>query len=184
MRCFIAVDIPESVKRKIETNFSSVRKRAPDLKWVETKNIHITLKFLGEVNERKLPQIEDALRKIAASTPPFQIQIGSPGSFNAGGGIRVLWLGIQSGQDSLAHLAAKIEDAMHKVGFKRERREFKAHLTLARSRKHGPKIRFSQLGIPESKYPPFTVSEIILYKSTLTPQGPIYEKLKKFALKG
>ncbi len=183
MRTFIAVDLPESHKKRIASSIKPAKIKYPDLKWVEPINLHITLKFLGEIEEKRLPEVERAVREVASNHRPFELQIGAPGSFDSGGAIRVLWLGIDRGADALSSIANEIDIALSKIGFKREKRLFQAHLTIARTRRYGPKVRFSQLGLKNEPLPPFTIREIVIYKSTLTPSGPIYEKLKIVGLR-
>ncbi len=183
MRTFIAIDIPRSVKKKIEANTRKARSNFPELKWVEPHNLHITLKFLGEVQERRISEIEAGLKEVASKFSPFELQIGPPDSFDAGGAVRVLWLSIEKGGDLLTELANEVENQLARMGFPREKRPFQAHLTIARSRRSGPKVRFSMLNLPRESFPPFTVREIIIYKSTLTPSGPIYEKIKVIGLR-
>ncbi len=183
MRTFIAVDLPLSHKKKIELNTRNARSQFPQLKWVEPHNLHITLKFLGEIKERQLGDVEKAVRQVASKFSPFELQIGHADSFDAGGSIRVLWLAVVKGAETLTNMAREIDRELVKFGFQREKRPFQAHLTIARSRKYGPRIRFSQLGLTRESLPPFTVREIVIYKSTLTPNGPIYEQLRTVGLK-
>ncbi len=183
MRTFIAIDIPRSLKQKIEANTRKARANFPELKWVEPHNLHITLKFLGEVKEKRLSDVEAAVKTAASLFSPFEIRIGAPDSFDSGGSIRVLWLAVEQGAEPLTELAQTIDRELTKRGFPREKRPFQAHLTIARTRKTGPRVRFSQLGLPRESLPPFTVREVVIYKSTLTPSGPIYEKIKVIGLR-
>ena len=160
---------------------SRMRESAPFLKWVKAENLHFTVKFLGEVNESQLPAIRNALRALSLDFKPFTVRMGSLGKFGSPKDLRVLWVGLEEGRESLAETAIRVEKAMEELEFPREDRPFRSHLTLARSR---PRSRgsasmesFQGIEIPSVS---FTTDALVLFRSQLTPAGPIYTELESF----
>ena len=173
LRCFVAVDLPEEIKLKIP---EVQQKIAMDgLKMVEPELVHITLKFLGEVPERRIDQITDALARIRFT--PFQARIRGVGAF-PGRTIRVIWLGATG---SFEELAAAVESALEPFGFEQDKR-FSAHATLARVKDPSLSRLLSERisGMSDLDLGEFTVERFVLKKSTLTPRGPIYEDIAEF----
>ncbi len=184
MRCFIALEFPEEIKEKIYRKLRHEIDSKPELKWVEQENLHLTLKFLGEISEEKAREVAKILEKQFKGKKKIAVRLGNVGSFPDRGTIRVLWIGIEEGEDEIKEFARIVEDSMKKLGFPKEKRNFVPHLTIARSRKNTRK-RFSQRDFNiDLKIPRFFIKEIVLYKSTLTPRGPIYEKLSVVRLDG
>ncbi len=184
MRCFIALEFPDEIKEKIYRGIRHEISSKPELKWVSRENLHLTLKFLGEISEEKAKQVAKALERDFKGKKKIQVRLGKVGSFADRGTIRVLWIGIDEGEDEIKEFAEIVEKSMKKLGFPREKREFVPHLTIARSRKRSSKkFRPSDFDI-DLKIPRFFIKEIVLYKSTLTPEGPIYEKLNVIRLDG
>ncbi len=184
MRCFIALEFPPEIKSSIYKSLKREIKDKPELKWVSEENLHITLKFLGEVPDKKVPAIADQLEKIFKGDRKFKIKLGGVQAFLDRGEVRVLWIGVEKGEDDIKKCANELERSLSKMGFKKEKREFVPHLTIARARKHSRK-RFKPDDFDiELNLPDFYVDEIVLFKSTLTPSGPIYEKVKVVKLNG
>lgn len=182
MRCFVAVDLPPETKRKLGRLIQELRKHFGDLKWVEPENLHITLKFLGEVPEAKLQAVERTLTETVRGFGPFTLRLGELGYFGSERDLRVLWLAVEEGVDPLKELAERVEAAMERIGFAREKRAFQAHLTLARARR-GRRTPFRPRTVPsELQRQKIPVREVILFQSILRPEGPIYRKLRAFSL--
>jgi len=181
MRLFFGVDLPASLKEKIHRFLSPQRKKFNSLKWVEKENLHITIKFLGEVKEERLSKISEQITNAFKGLRNFELTLGDFGSFPEKGGLRVLWIGVDSGAEEMKKIHKILEKALSKLGFENEKREFVPHLTLARSRKNS-KLDFRELGLKKLQLPPFTVKEIVLFESILKPEGPIYKKIKIFNL--
>ncbi len=186
MRLFIAVPIEEQIIKNIE-NF---QKRFKDynfkgIKWVKPEQIHITLKFLGEVKENKTEQIINKLDRINFSDIILNIQnIGGFPNLNKA---KVIWAGVfeQNKNSALPVLANKVDNAMNELGFEKEKRKFKSHITVARI-KQKPDKKFIDLltqNGTEKDFGSFTLNQIVLYKSTLLPSGAKYEVLKKIFAK-
>jgi len=185
MRIFVAVTIPQSVKRALWKIVEPKRKEFPFLKWVEPENWHITLKFLGETEEELVEKVKKSLKNVVKPLSPFQVKFSSFGSFPSKGNIKVLWLGLGKGDEEMTSLAKKVEDEINSLGFPKEVRAFTPHLTLARARrKERRQLSLEELGIKEARLTPFLVKEVVLMESKLRPEGPIYNKLEVFKLMG
>jgi len=155
------------------------------ISWVKPKNLHLTLKFLDEVPLSSIPQVSSAVQEAAAACEPFELELCTAGAFPNAGRPRTLWLGTGQGSESLANLHSALESALKSIGFPKEHRRFAAHLTIGRVRGPGPGL--SELG-PLIKQNAgfsagrFAVTELVVFSSHLTPQGPIYEALSRAVL--
>jgi 2'-5' RNA ligase len=175
LRCFIAINIPDSVKSEIGGVIDAMKKCGGDIKWVTASNIHITLKFLGNTPETALPEIQDSLRSAVSSYMPFYITIYGTGVFPNRKYPRVIWAGIEDSQ-TMKSLKKDIEDAMTAHGYQKEDRDFTPHLTLGRVRSQkGVIATLLELDIFKSKdFGKAEVTMVKLMKSELKPQGPEY----------
>ncbi len=179
MRTFIAVEIPEKQKKIIWEFISEQKKKNLPIKWVEFENLHITLKFLGEIEEKKLNKILPVLSTISGRTKSFNLCLENFGCFPGIRNPRVLWVGVSQGGDEMIKLATEIEDDLNKIGFKKEGKKFHPHLTIGRIK---TPCRLDDIINQSIKTDVFDVKEFILFKSTLLPSGPVYEKINKFSL--
>lgn len=185
MRCFIAVDIPEMVKKEVMRATERARKSHRDLKWVEEENLHITLKFLGEVEREKIEKVKRVLDMITRAEAPFNLTTSEFGTFPKRGALRVFWLGIEGDLDEIKKLQERIEKELLKIGFDREDREFTPHLTLARAKRYSrERVTLDDLDLNEVKGKSFRINEVVLYESILRPEGPLYKKISVFKLRG
>lgn len=185
VRSFICVEIdnPEVITH-IDEVISEIR-QYEGVRVVKSSQLHLTLKFLGEVPEERIEPIKQAINQI--HIPSFQLKLKGMGCFPNLNYIRVVWIGITDGRDSLITLAQRIDKKMASLGFPKEKRAFSPHLTLARikalrnTEKNllSNKIRDSK----ESNIGVQLIDSFILKKSTLTPKGPIYENLLVVPLK-
>ena len=184
MRCFIALEFPPEIKSRIYASLKREMREKPELKWVSEENLHLTLKFLGEIPENQAMKLADELERRFKGEKKIPVKLGGIGSFLDRGSVRVLWIGIDRGTDEIKKMAEKVENLTSNFGFPREKRPFVPHLTIARARKH-PKKKFVPRDFKiDLDLPEFYIRELTLFKSTLTPQGPIYEKLKVVKLDG
>jgi 2'-5' RNA ligase len=158
-----------------------VRPYAPEARWARVEGLHVTLKFLGEVNESKLPEIKAALSILNAS--PFDVGFQSVGFFPNARSARVFWIGVQP-DEALPQLAAAIDHTLEEQGFAREQRPYSPHLTLARAGAPGSLRGLAPL--LEHEGPPqfgtMTAREFFLFQSHLGKGGSRYTKLEKFSL--
>lgn len=176
MRLFIAIDIPDNIKEYITKIQGKIETTSNKIRFVDKNNIHLTLKFLGEVEPYKTEEIKAILKKI--SFKPFYVCMDKIGVFPSESYIRVIWVSLKPENDIL-ELQKNIDDNLKKL-FKKEK-DFKAHLTLARVKFIDDKNNFigklKKINIEEKR---FGVENFKLVKSTLTREGPVYEDLEVY----
>jgi len=184
MRTFIALDLTEETKQELTRLQSGLKKSQADVKWVNPQNIHLTLKFLGEISEQQVNQVKEVLDRISSQFKPYEITLSGIGAFPKVENPRVIWVGIESGKNETKKIAEILSVELEKAGFQKEDREFKSHLTVGRVRspknKDNLKTAIQSISFsPQAKIP---IDYITLYQSTLTPQGPIYIPLHKTSI--
>ena len=177
MRTFIAVEIPKDIQKKIGGYVSSINGNFRHVRWVSPQNLHFTIKFLGEVKSSNLDELKDCVAKTASETCQFWLNLNNTGFFPSKKNPRVIWIGADSGADNMLMMFQSLENHLEKVGFDREVRAFSPHLTIGRVRKD-KKIAAPE-SLPEFGQESFLVSSLALIKSTLTPNGPVYEIIHK-----
>jgi len=188
MRTFIAIELPKEIRDSLANLQDKLKSTGADVKWVEPDNIHLTLKFLGEIDDQKLDKITSILENIAKDKNSFHIFISSIGAFPRISSPRVIWVGIDMGEKETKGIVKALEEKIEKIGIPKEDRPFSSHITIGRTRSalnlqklaEGLKTLENDLKI---KVAEFDVTKITLFKSTLTPKGPIYEVLKETNLK-
>ena len=178
IRTFIAIPLSKPNQDSLSAITASFKKLDPDIKWVKPNNIHITLRFLGELKTNRFRDVLRAFPDVLPATPGFQISIHHLGAFPRIQRPRVIWAGITNGANHLSRMAEKIETALCRLGFPKADKPFSPHITLGRVRSP----RNLQQWIPLLESYTWTsafiqdVQEVILYRSTLTPQGPTYDR--------
>jgi len=185
IRTFIAVPVGEEVERTVENVESVLMRTGADVKWVRPGNVHITLKFLGGVDAGRLGGISEALGRALDGAPGFDVVVSGLGTFPSNPArARVVYMGLSEGAGELADLARRVEDAMAEVGFERERRPFKSHLTIGRVRKGAGRLGDLAAAVAEAEYKPLklAVDRVNLVKSVLTRSGAEYTILETFGL--
>ncbi len=183
MRTFIAIELPQEIKDKLSKLQALLKKTGADVKWVEPKNIHLTLKFLGEIDEAKSTEITGIIEETAKDSKKFQVDLSSLGAFPKIEFPRVIWVAINKGDKEIKILAEKLEEKIEKLGIPREERTFSSHITIGRLKCPVNKDKLvktlREIGnYFESGNTEFDVSKITLLKSTLSSGGPTYEPLK------
>ncbi len=184
MRCFVAINLPEDIKSRLQ----SVQERlSPLVTWkpVERENLHVTLKFLGEVDDHKLNRIEETLMEVSSAQEPFVMELKGAGAFPNLNYIRVLWIGIDKGSNEIRQLMARIDSKLAGLGFSKER-EYVPHVTIGRVKAIMRRGELAQAirSLQELSFGSAEVKSIALMKSTLTSKGPIYNILKELPLGG
>ncbi len=177
VRSFVAVDLPESFIPGISELQEGLGMEG--VKLVEPSLVHVTLKFLGEIPEKTVARVGEALR--AVDCPRFEAQVKGVGVFPSPRRIRVVWLGVEGREFQRLH--REVERVLTPFNFKKDNRGFQAHATLARVKYPNPKLAVKIKGLEGVNLGSFQVENFHLKKSTLTPQGPIYENLKTIPLK-
>lgn len=181
IRTFIAIELDEPARQKIAELISRLKTSQSDVKWITENQMHLTLKFLGNVDENKIPEISEALKSIADKFSSFDIHLSGIGVFPNLNRPRVIWLGIDKGADEVKKLNNLIETYLEKLEFAREKREFKPHLTLGRVRSFKNIYTLTKL-MKEMNFDSgkdIEIKEVILFQSTLAPKGAIYNYLYK-----
>jgi 2'-5' RNA ligase len=179
LRLFVAIDIPEEVRRLVEQSLGPIRERYPKGRWVPTRNQHVTLKFLGTTWPRLLEPVRQAVGEVAAAHPSFQTRVAELGAFPSARRARVLWVALEDPAGRLAKIAASLDEALAK-DFPPEKRAFTPHLTVARFE---PPVRLEdEIGELAAESRPFTIDWLVLYRSHLRRPAPVYEPLATFPL--
>jgi RNA 2',3'-cyclic 3'-phosphodiesterase len=176
IRAFVALSLPADIIDHASDLQSALKARGLKLRWVKPRNVHLTLKFLGDIPVAVVSDIGLALQRASRGTPPLSLTVQGMGVFPGIRRAKVLWVGLGGQIEALQFLYSRIEDELADLGFAREKRGFKAHLTLARMK--GPVAprdllaAVEQVGNYEPR--PLRARHLILYKSDLRPQGAVY----------
>lgn len=183
VRSFIAIELPEDIRKRIAEAVSEAAKHGGAIKWVEAHNLHLTLKFLGNVREEIITQVSAMLDTIAKQFPPFEFDVISVGGFPNLNRPKVLWVGATATEE-LLRLQECIESEMSKLGVPREERPFHPHITIGRVKSpHGLTRTLEVLKRFEGKHFGCVVANCItLMRSDLTPSGPIYTPISRHRL--
>ena len=179
LRTFIAVDLTGEILKELIRLQSELKKSLKGrISWVEPENIHLTLRFLGQINDEQLNQIKKIVQEIAEKIKKFNIDLGVIGAFPDVSNPRIVWVGINFGFNHLNEINAELEDKLETINFAVGEKYFHPHLTIARIKsldgenilpKITRKIRPKQLAE--------TVDKLIIFQSELTPQGAKYTEL-------
>lgn len=183
MRIFIGIKLNQPVHDQLEHFLKPFKKISTPIQWVKQENIHLTLKFIGEVSEPKVQQISDALAHLEKFEQPLNIQLTGCGKFGRNDDLNIFWIGLAA-NPALLKLYSNIEEALAKLSIPRETRPFTPHLTVGRNKKM---FNFKALlkHIEELANVPiatFSTGHFQLFKSDLRPTGPIYTILKEIPI--
>ncbi|HCO93360.1 MAG TPA: RNA 2',3'-cyclic phosphodiesterase [Phycisphaerales bacterium] len=187
MRCFIAIDIGEQIRKALGNLQNELRGKVDikksDVKWVNPGNIHLTLKFLGEIKDEQVVDVCNIARDVASRHKGFELDIQSVGYFG-GRSARILWVGAGQNCDNLLQLQEDLDRQLDSAGWSREARKFSGHLTLCRIRNTKAGIKLARITEEYKDYKLGTipVDSLSVYESRLTPQGPIYTVLGNYQL--
>lgn len=184
VRTFVAIELPENIRtdlRKLQHDFTSCRF---GIRWVKPRNMHLTVKFLGYVDPVHVEDVGNVLAEIVGQTPMFELLPRGMGVFPNIRQPRILWTGIAGQVDALGYLHRSVENALDPLGFTAEKRFFTGHLTLGRIKKRiEPKRLADALRIHQGfASDPFAVERLVLFKSDLKQNGPVYTKLREMRL--
>jgi 2'-5' RNA ligase len=183
IRSFIAIDLPDTLNASLERASIQLQELLKGLpvRWVPVKNIHLTLKFLGDVSENNIPMIESIIRGEAAQHRIFEISVGGFGVFPNAARPRVLWTGVEA-PDELFNLQRRLDVESARLGYAPDQREFSPHLTFGRiSRNASPKqvrqaselLRTYKIGFLGAA----RIESVTLFRSDLGPNGAVYSKI-------
>ena len=174
---FVAVPLPEPARAEIEALVATVRAKADpnvrDVRWVRLDGLHLTLRFIGPVDESAIAGLGAAVDAAAAGTTSFEIAVLGAGAFPSTARPRTIWLGVDDGADELAATAARVEDVLAAAGVERSERPFRAHLTLARADgiRAGSDVARRLIDAAAGRRITFAASELILFE-TIAGGGP------------
>jgi RNA 2',3'-cyclic 3'-phosphodiesterase len=184
-RVFCAIEIPEKIRQSISQHAQQLHEALPDVQasWTKPDNIHLTLKFFGNISQRQVLKASEAAARAVDGLKSFTIHVEGAGAFPSRGPARVLWIGIKDLTGKLIQLEQKFESECEREGFHKEGRAFHPHLTVARLR--GPRgaralaDKHHELGFESSEV---TVSSLILFRSELSSKGSTYTRISKHRL--
>lgn len=183
MRTFIAIPLPDECRTMLDRMQRELRSCGADVRWAAIPSVHLTLKFLGEVNPEIIPKLADALESAAASQRSFALRLHGLGCFPNQKNPRVIWCGIEGDIENLSRLQQFVETASSGLGFAREDREFHPHLTLGRVKgKRNLQALLDCIKMGSHLESGFAPDHFTIYQSTLKPQGAVYTVLKTIAL--
>jgi len=185
LRLFFAVELPEEVRTRAAEHAARLRRDFPEVKagWERPEKMHVTLKFLGDVDASRVPSLTAAAGRSTAGLSSFALSTEGTGAFPPHGSPRVLWLGLRDEAGALALLQRRLEEECYAEGFAREPRPFKPHLTLARIRTPQGARELADAH-RQTPFGPvtFEISELILIRSQLGPGGSRYTPLSHHRL--
>jgi 2'-5' RNA ligase len=185
LRTFIAVDLGQAIRDRAVALQETLARAGTEVKWVEPENLHVTLLFLGEVNEREVPSVCGAVAECGASQPAFPMTIERAGCFPNARRPRILWIGVGQGTQELCALHDALEPPLLALGcYRREERPYTPHITLGRVKSDRPT---DKLAVALNKHAGWKggetlVREVLVMSSELTPKGPVYTVLSRAKL--
>ncbi len=181
LRLFVAVDADKIIRSKADAARKALDGSLSSVRWVGTEKIHLTLRFLGDVGAERVDWLASALRSGLEGSRSFQAETSSFGTFPDSRKARVIWLGIKESEECLA-LQKKTNAALLEVGILAERRSFRPHFTIARLKRpcSVPLDKVEHLTRTAHR---LTIDSVMLYSSTLRPEGPVYERLARISLR-
>lgn len=186
IRTFISVPLAANIRSGAVRLIGRIRSPEDGVKWVPTDHFHLTLKFLGDVDNTQLPEICDAIRQVCENVPPFELRFGGTGAFPNLDRPRTLWVGIDDPTQSLRTLVNRLENDLAELGFKPEPRDYRPHLTLGRtrsgSRKANPEVVERLVAERSIRLGEMQVDTVELMASFLEKRGPSYQVMDTIEL--
>jgi RNA 2',3'-cyclic 3'-phosphodiesterase len=184
-RIFCAVELPDSVRAELKDHIQRLREAVPDVaaSWTRVENIHLTLKFFGNVNVNRIPRISNAVTRTVNRFPSFSIGIGKTGVFPNPRRAQVLWIGVNDPSGKLSELQKQLENECAKEKFEKENRAYRPHLTIARLRKpEGARLLANAHLNMDFEPAEITLNELIVFRSELSSKGSKYTAISKHKL--
>jgi 2'-5' RNA ligase len=187
LRLFVALEPPGAVRRRVESVAAEIRRlagrAADEVKWVRGENLHLTLQFLGNVPEARLPDLAAALGEAARASRPLHLEVRGAGGFPNARRPRVVWAGLEGDLGPLADLVRDLGQRLAPLGFPPEDRPWSPHLTLGRARGGGAAGLAGALSaVREAEGGGWRASELLLFRSQLSPDGPRYDVIQRIYL--
>ncbi len=186
MRCFLAIELPTDVRDQIAALQEELRATVRSVRWTRPEQIHLTLKFLGDVPDAEVAGVCAAVGETAKACPPFELEIGGAGCFPGGGPVRVVWAGIARPAAELAACQQGCEARLAELGFKPEGRPYTPHLTIGRLNDFRDSARVRSEVEAQAAFHAgrLTVTELTLFESVLRPTGAEHHVISRARLGG
>lgn len=184
-RLFIAIGFEDNLRKQLAGLQAELKQAQADVRWVASENIHLTLRFIGEVSEEAVPSIKDILKKTIENYRAFEIELKGVGAFPSVNNPRVIWIGCQDPTGQLFRIYQDIERSLIKLGLPGDDHKFSPHITLGRTKSTKNRDKLIKLIKLKQDYKVGRqkVKEITLFQSQLQPTGPIYTVLEQVTLK-
>ena len=184
IRTFIAIEIPGNIISKIRELQEGIKVYGLKIRWVRSENIHLTLKFLGDVEAVKVGEIAEAISKTVKGYTPISLKAKGIGVFPGIKRPRVLWVGLTGQLEALVRLQKTLDENLKLLGFPGEKRPFKGHLTMGRIKERIDVKKFGDVLMAFRRFESetFTAGRLILYKSELKPSGALYTEMASASL--
>ena len=188
MRAFIAIQLPPGIKDALAGLQRKLKTKEIQISWVKPQNLHLTLKFLGNIQPVKLIEIEATLEGIIKNSAGFRIQLETLGAFPSVRAGRIIWVGARRVAPELKTLAGLIETGLEKTGIPKEKRAFSAHITIGRIKRIPPGFNLQDIfdkagNLPGALGWELNCQKVVLYESRLSPGGADYREIKEFNFK-
>ena len=185
-RVFAAVELQDDVREQLREHIQRLREAVPEASasWTRVENIHLTLKFFGNVNVNRIPAISGAISRAVKEYSPFRISVGGTGVFPKPSRAQVLWIGVSDPSGNLLNLQRQLENECAGEGFEKEDRAYRPHLTIARLRKPEGARRLADTHL-KTKFEPLAIDlkELVLFRSELSPKGSRYTAISRSEFK-
>ncbi|MGC8958319.1 MAG: RNA 2',3'-cyclic phosphodiesterase [Chloroflexia bacterium] len=187
IRTFIAIELPEEVRRGLARVQGELKRSHPPVRWVAPEKIHVTLKFLGEIPAEQVEIVCQVTDRVAASAAPFELEAAGAGVFPNRRRPRVVWVGVQGDLPALHALQTGLERELAQAGFPEEERPFSPHLTLGRVQDRASPAEARALGeavvgLEVPSLGRWRVEQVVVMRSDLRPEGPLYTPLRVLRL--
>ena len=184
-RVFCAVELPEDVRERLQKHIAKLRKQVPEVaaSWTRVENMHLTLKFFGNIGVNEIPKISAAATRTVEHFSQFSIEVGGKGGFEWPGRLRVLFIGVSDPSRKFAELQKRFEDECAKEGFEKEVRAYRPHLTIARLRKpEGARQLADAFFQMPFRTREVTLKELVIFRSELSSKGARYTPISHHPL--
>jgi RNA 2',3'-cyclic 3'-phosphodiesterase len=187
IRSFLALELPPQIKQELLRIHEVLKRSSLEVRWVRPEGIHLTVVFMGDVQEASIPPIIKMIGEVCSYYGPFPVALRSMGCFPNSRNPRVLWVGVESDRGRMSRFRDGLQEILLPFGIRTEKRDFRPHLTLGRFKRPG-KVK-SELEALLLKHggltSPFSsLNELILFRSDLKPGGAVYTKMKLWQLTG
>ena len=184
VRTFVALPLSEEILDNLAGAQRVLAAAGANVRWVARENLHVTVKFLGPVGEDRLGAVCDAAGLVGRQVEPFELEVRGISAVPPSGPLRMVWAGIADPTGRLERLQQAAEDAYAELGFERENRRFRPHLTLGRvkSGKNVARLRSAVSELAEKDFGTTAAEELVVFSSELKPKGPLYSALARLRL--